>query len=75
MKRNKSFLLKQIKKRVSMPNLDIHDLQCFPSCESCGYEYTTQKDVDALVYSRTTASADIYYCAKCQEEEVSIESD
>lgn len=54
-------------------SLNIDDLEYYPSCNSCGAEFSTQEDIDALVYSRTPASGDLYYCSECKEESVSIE--
>jgi predicted SprT family Zn-dependent metalloprotease len=53
-------------------DLNIKDLEYSPSCGSCGSEYITQEDIDTLVYSRTTASADVYYCTDCKEESIQI---
>ena len=55
-------------------SIDIEDLQYSPSCGSCGAEYMEQEDVDTLVYSRTTASGDVYYCTECGEENIHIEN-
>ncbi len=50
----------------------LNELDYHPSCSSCGAEYTTQEDVDTLIYSRTTARDDLYFCAECDEESVHI---
>ena len=56
-------------------SLDIDDLGYYPSCDSCGAEFTEQKDIEALAYSRTTASSDLYYCSNCGKESVFISCD
>lgn len=56
-------------------SLDIDDLENYPSCDSCGAEFTVQEDIDVLIYSRTTASCDMYYCSECEKESVFISSD
>lgn len=53
-------------------DLNIDDLQYSPSCGSCGSEYSTQEDVNTLIYSRTTASTDIFYCTDCKRESIEI---
>ena len=67
---NKLGLIKEVEKVNN--GLDLEDLKYFPSCSSCGAEYTTQEDVDTLIYSRTTANADLYYCTECKEESIQI---
>lgn len=70
----KKFKMKKyaIKVEKMANSLDINDLKYSPSCGSCGSEYATQEDINTLVYSRTTASADVYYCTDCKEESIQI---
>jgi len=56
-----------------MNQLNIEDLEYTPYCGGCGSEYYTQEDIDTLVYSRTTANADQYYCTDCGEESIQID--
>jgi Zn finger protein HypA/HybF involved in hydrogenase expression len=52
--------------------LVIDNLENYPKCESCGSEFLTQHDINELIYHRTTASHDIYYCPDCKKESVFI---
>jgi predicted RNA-binding Zn-ribbon protein involved in translation (DUF1610 family) len=52
--------------------LDINDLNQSLYCNSCGAEFLTQEDASELVYSRTTASHDIYCCPDCGKESVFV---
>ncbi len=54
--------------------LEIENLNYSPACDSCGSEYSTQEDIDKLIYSRTTVSNDVYYCTDCKEESIQIPS-
>ena len=53
----------------------IEDLEYYPECSYCGACFETQEAIDELIYSRTTASADHYYCSQCKREGVDIPSD
>ncbi len=53
-------------------SIELEELDHIPTCSYCGRCYETQESIDELVYSRTTATADHYYCADCKREGIDI---
>lgn len=47
----------------------------YPSCGECGAEFTEIEDIEKLEYSRTTSTADHYYCTCCGKEGINIVSE
>jgi len=44
----------------------------YPEFYRCGTVFETQEEIDKLIYTRTTASADHYRCPYCERETIDI---
>lgn len=55
-------------------SLELEELEMIPSCSHCAAEFEVQEEVDKLVYCRSTANADHYYCPYCKSEGIDIDN-
>lgn len=55
--------------------MDVEDLDYYPSCDSCGAEFSEQEDIDDLIFSRSTASRDLYICSMCGKDSIYISNE
>ena len=55
-------------RKKSTAVLEDHPAARAIECQNCGTEFIGDEEIDALPYSRTTASGDHYKCSVCGEE-------